>query len=76
MEDAVTKLSQRLFNVVVTRLLEKLDLVLSLQYFFCQFQTTSSSIVACEESEHKFIRIVGMMDILSTSMTIRTHLLH
>ena len=58
------KLSQRLFHVVVTRLLEKLDLVLSLQYFFCQFQTTSSSIFACKESEHKFIHIVDMMDIL------------
>ena len=32
--------------------------------FFSQFQITSSSIFACEESKRKLIHIVDMMDIL------------
>ena len=53
MEDAVTKLSERLFHVVVTRLLEKLDLVLSLQYFLANFRLLPL-VSASEELEPKY----------------------
>ena len=63
MEDAVTKLSEAV-PCGGDETIGKVGPGIEPTVFFSQFQTTSSSIFACEESERKFIHIVDMMDIL------------